>query len=145
MILFYRTCLLNVQYILLLYHVKLFCSLRNTIVYLCRSSVLGLFVVHAAINKRTIVVMIPKSPCLSHIDNAAFEPMARKISITVYLLNLIINNLPMKLCLRNFYHFLFRKNIVLPSGMQSSFISITLHVSTLYYEYLFLLDQRNGE
>ncbi|PGH95762.1 hypothetical protein CN893_21900 [Bacillus thuringiensis] len=41
---------------LLFYHVKLFYLLRNTIIYLCWPSVLVHFVVHAAINKRTIVV-----------------------------------------------------------------------------------------
>ncbi|TCD35148.1 hypothetical protein E0D84_01455 [Bacillus wiedmannii] len=38
---------------LLFYHIKLFCLLRNTIVYVCRSSVLDIFAIHAAINKRT--------------------------------------------------------------------------------------------
>ncbi|AUD24552.1 hypothetical protein CU648_19790 [Bacillus sp. HBCD-sjtu] len=38
---------------LLFYHIKLFCLLRNTIVYLGWSSVLDLFVVHAANNKKT--------------------------------------------------------------------------------------------
>ncbi|RFB76143.1 hypothetical protein DZB94_08580 [Bacillus sp. AW] len=38
---------------LLFYHIKLFCLLRNTIVYVCRSSVLDIFVIHAMINKGT--------------------------------------------------------------------------------------------
>ncbi|KAA0777793.1 hypothetical protein DZB83_07860 [Bacillus sp. dmp10] len=38
---------------LLFYHIKLFCLLRNTIVYVCRSSVLDIFVIHTMINKGT--------------------------------------------------------------------------------------------
>lgn len=37
------------------------------------------------------------------------------------------------------------ENIILPNGVKFSLFSITLHVSTLYYEYLNLLGQRNGE
>ncbi|MGG0729606.1 VOC family protein [Bacillus paramycoides] len=93
------------QYHPSLRHIFFYSLYKDPLVHLCWSSVLGRFVVHAAINKRIIAVTTPKSPCLSHIDNAKFEPIARKISITVYLLNLIMNNLPMELYPGKFYYY----------------------------------------
>ncbi|MED1014739.1 hypothetical protein, partial [Bacillus mycoides] len=84
---------------------KYYYTMLNYFVHLCWSSV-GCFVVHVAINKKIIAITTPKSPCLSHMDKAEFEAIAKKINITVYLLNLITNNLSTEPYSRKFYHFL---------------------------------------